>query len=42
MILRKGHYTILVNFIRSLLNGELNIEKSTPEDLARMADILEK
>jgi uncharacterized protein len=42
MILRKGHYTILVNFLRSILNGELNIEKSTPEDLARTAEILEK
>jgi len=42
MILRKGNYVILVNFLRSILNGELKIEKSTEEDLARTAEILEK
>jgi len=42
MILRKGNYTILIDFLRSILNGELKLEKSTPEDLARTAEILDK
>ncbi|RKZ80083.1 MAG: VapC toxin family PIN domain ribonuclease [Candidatus Parabeggiatoa sp. nov. 1] len=42
MILRKGHYAILIEFLRSILNGELKLEKSTPEDLARTAEILDK
>ncbi len=42
MILRKGNYAILSNFLYSILDGELQIEKSTPEDLAKTAQILEK
>lgn len=42
MILRKGNYAILIEFLRSRENGELKLEKSTPEDLARTAEILEK
>ncbi len=42
MILRKGNHKILLSFLSSILNGELKIEKSTDEDLARTAEILEK
>jgi len=42
MILRKGNYAILIDFLHSILNGDLKIEKSTPEDLARTAEILNK
>ncbi len=42
LILRELGYQTLTTFLRSVAAGELVQVKSTPQDLARAADILEK
>jgi hypothetical protein len=42
MILRERSYPILIDFLHTLVAGELNIERTSPEDLARAAELLEK
>jgi len=42
MVLRELGHTVLVDFLNSIVRGELKLEKSTPEDLARTAEILDK
>ncbi|HEY86200.1 MAG TPA: PIN domain-containing protein [Chloroflexi bacterium] len=42
MILRELGYDVLADFLRSVLRGELAIERTTDEDLTRAVEILEK
>lgn len=42
LILRELGYATLTSFLRSVAAGELTQAQSTPQDLARAADILEK
>jgi len=42
MILRELGYDVLADFLRSVLRGELAIERTTEEDLTRAVEILEK
>ena len=42
MILRELGYSVLIDFLNSIYNGELVIEHFNTDDLARTASILEK
>ena len=42
MVLRELGYSVLVNFLNSILDGELVIEKTNHDDLRRTKEILEK
>ncbi|EDN65996.1 PilT-like protein [Beggiatoa sp. PS] len=42
MVLRELGYAVLVEFLNSVVRGEIVIEKSTAKDLARTTEILEK
>jgi predicted nucleic acid-binding protein len=42
MVLRELGYSVLVNFLNSILDGELVIEKTNQDDLRRTKEILEK
>ncbi|MBI1924597.1 PIN domain-containing protein [Candidatus Poribacteria bacterium] len=42
MVLRELGYSVLIDFLKSIHNGELVIEKTNRDDLARTVEILEK
>ena len=42
MTLRELGYPVWIRFLRSIVAGELPLERATPEDLERTAELLEK
>lgn len=42
MTLRELGYPAWLQFLRSIVAGELSLERTTPEDLARTAEIIER
>ncbi len=42
MILREGSYPVLIAFLNSIVQGNIRVEKTTSNDLARTAELLKK